>query len=311
MTGNRMTPIRRFVLWMLTAGAPGALIISIDAVQHAFTGRYWTGSAIPVTAAALYDSIGRYPEALAWLDRVPDRSDGMREISDWVAALRKNLALRQFLGGDFQSALDTYDLLDLEGRLDYIGGIYRGIALMKVGRMDEAFGEFESQSMKYPDRQDAFVAMGHFKLARGEDTAATDLFKEAIARAPNLGIVRVDIGDGYWERGDRGMALEWYHRAEACDPWEIQVILRMIRAALETRSDSDSLTRWMDTARSTNPGHPIVEKLVAGASHGNPVWTEQIEAMLMTPCTLGDNRSGMPSKILFLYLRDAWRGCGS
>ncbi len=311
MTGNRWTPILRFLLWMLVAAGPGALIVAIDSAQQAFTGRYWTGSAIPVTAAAFNDSMGRYPEALVWLDRVPDRSGAETEISAWSVALRKNLALRLFLSGDFQSALDAYERLDSESRMDYIGGIYRGIAMIKIGRMDAAFREFVAQSRRYPDRQDAFVAMGHVQLSRGEIVSATDSYEEAIARAPNLGIVRVDIGDAYWERGDRQTALDWYYRAEACDPGDIQVILRMIRVVLVTGSDSGSLSRWMNAARMAHAGHPIIEALDAAAAGGKGVWTEQIEAMLMTPCAWGGKRPGLPSKILFLYLRDAWQGCGT
>lgn len=301
---------RFFIITLFVCFAPCFFGGTVDYLWFRHSGRFISGDALPVTLAAWSDAFQEHHRTLVWMDRMSQSAQMKNEMRLWRTRVLKNLALNLFLSGEFDSAVRQYDALLEIQQLDYMGGIYRGISLQKLNRLDDASAQFFNSIQLFPDRQDAYLAAGHLFLLTGDKPRAEIMYRDAIKRAPLLGFVRIDIGDAWWTQGDYQRARQYYSEAEKLDSREIQSILRMIRVAIILDRDSDAVKRWLNAAESIIPESICVDLRRITAGDLELVWTEAMQQELMSACGSEDNRMSLPTKILFTFQNTNWRGCG-
>ena len=122
------------------------------------------------------------------------------------------------LRGNLAGALDAMQMAadatsghDREAKAWYTAHV--GELHLRMGRLADAEREYRRAAFYFPDYPHATVGLGKVKAARGDTSAALEIFKAQLGRTPTLDLA-ARTGDLLAARGDTAAAEHYYRLAE-------------------------------------------------------------------------------------------------
>jgi tetratricopeptide (TPR) repeat protein len=155
--------------------------------------------------------LGAYDEAIQASSRVC-------ESYPRSAAPLRVMALAQLLKHDYNGCLETSKKMISLDPKSGDGRSLEGLALVKLGRLDEAEKGIQSVLDVQPELALALLAMGNLKFARGEHEAAGDNLQHAVEVDPALGRypeVCFTLAQAFDKQGEREFSLSYYKKSLA------------------------------------------------------------------------------------------------
>ncbi len=202
---------------------------------------------------------GRYPEAIALLERLHRERPADRE-------------LRTYLGGIYASAgrvAEARALLDTvlaETPGDFDATMHLATAHLFAGDYDAADRVAVRALALRPSTAEATRLRGVVAWRAGRLDDARRLLEDAAAGDPRDAKALAWVGMIANERGRAGEALDAFRRALARDPLLLDALIGGAATALGAGDDEDA-ARWLARARRLSPGDtrlPELERRVAG-----------------------------------------------
>lgn len=153
---------------------------------------------------------------------------------------------------DFEAALADFDkALALDAKQDQ--AIYgRGLALGRLGRIDEGIAALTSYIERHPDSSKAYTKRGVRHLWKGDDKAAEADLQKALELDPNNAEAHDDMGVVYAQREDYGPAIDHFTQTVTLDPTYQKGFHNLAMAYYLTHQDSLALFS-VERALTLNP----------------------------------------------------------
>jgi len=162
--------------------------------------------------------------------------------------------------GEFQKGLDAVETGLKIGRFEMKGSAY-GIALLRVGRLEEGAKELYDYHVRNPNDEIALDAMGVVALSQRDHDRAIDYLQRAVKIVPDFGSARNNLGRTYLEMGKPQEALPHLQRAAALSPNDpiVQTNLGTAFAALGRSAEART---FLERALALSPNYaPAVAQL--------------------------------------------------
>jgi tetratricopeptide (TPR) repeat protein len=119
--------------------------------------------------------------------------------------------------GEFQKGLEAVETGLKIGNFDIKGAAY-GIALLRVGRLDEGAQVLYDYHLRNPNDEIVLDALGVIALSRRDYVKAIYYLQRAVKIVPDFGSARNNLGKTYLEMGKPSEALPHLQRAAVLSP---------------------------------------------------------------------------------------------
>ena len=141
--------------------------------------------------------------------------------------------------GEYQKGLEAVETGLKIGNFEIKGPAY-GIALLRVGRLDEGAKALYDYHLRNPNDEIVLDALGVIALSRRDYDKAVEYLQRAVKIVPDFGSARNNLGRTYLEMGKPQEALPHLQRAAALSPSDpiVQTNLGSAFAALGRSSEA-------------------------------------------------------------------------
>ena len=177
--------------------------------------------------------------------------------------------------GNAQRCLDDLDpdaLTDTDAEADY------GLALLLMGRIEEAEKVLDKACQKQDAGPEAYVRLGGVKITRNELSQAEQAFHYALDRQPDRAEWLNNLGGVKFRMGQYQEAIDYYDRALALRP-ELAQSREMRTRALKALDRVDELIEEAQNDLDQNPDDPRLHLRLALIQRQSEQW-RQAEATL-------------------------------
>ncbi|MBM3803173.1 MAG: tetratricopeptide repeat protein [Acidimicrobiia bacterium] len=165
--------------------------------------------------------------------------------------------------GDYQRGLGAVETGLKIGSIEIKGAAY-GIALLRVGRIEEGARALHDYHLRNPNDEIVLDALGVIALSRHEYEKAVQYLQRALRIVPDFGSARNNLGRTYLEMGKPQEALPHLQRAAALSPSDpiVQTNLGVAFAALGRPAEArTSLERALALAPNYQPAIAQLQSL--------------------------------------------------
>jgi len=125
--------------------------------------------------------------------------------------------------------LQTAVALDTKTRLAHF---YSGVIYLKMGKLEEANGEFEAELKLNPTDLQAKYNLGYVSFARQQTERGIKLMREVLQAKPDYADARFELGKALLQQGDVKGAVDSLEIAAKLEPDQAHVHFQLGRAYL-------------------------------------------------------------------------------
>lgn len=260
--------------------------------------------------ASWFESTHQYKIAVDLLEAQANPEPGLMF---WKHDLTRSAGMGAFLSGDFLEASEMFTrIIDRQVKHnqshDYFVLLYRGIAFFKRGQVIKARQDWGCAIEAFPQRHDAWLALGHSYLTEGDLLRAQSYYSIVLKLSNQLGPVYVDIGDAWRSIGNNELARQMYQAGLHPDPADVFCRLRLGEMALIMDNDPARTLQLTDQIQRMMPDLNVVARLeTAALNWSNDKTLRHMPAARFEPGS-ARNWKLSPTKILFEFFRPQWTG---
>ncbi len=162
----------------------------------------------------------------------------------------------RFQAGDYESAIVIFRELHEQYPND-IRGMVGGVeSLMSLGKDQEAILNMAQAVEREPERKDLRVALGNLLVRAERYDEALQLFGELLERDPNDASLMFRMAETYRRKGDVKAATEYFRKASAVAPEDVNAHLQLALLLDGTGRKSEAQVEYARVLE-INPGHPV------------------------------------------------------
>lgn len=188
--------------------------------------------------------LGEDPKVLLRLARSAERRNRPDEAARFheraSIPYRAQLAEGFAAKGDWTQAEPYYrDLVDSYPR-EVLHRLNLAIALDNLGREEEAMRHFEEARRLDPGRPEPYVGLAGLYERRGNLAQARDLYRKAVANAPDDALARTSLGINLAQEGFLDEAIVHFEEAVRIDPDSADAHFNLAQALLKQHRESEA-----------------------------------------------------------------------
>jgi len=191
---------------------------------------------------------------------------------------------------------------------DYFALLYRGICYQKEGQVIKARADWMKAISAFPNRHDAWLAMGHSLILENDLLGAQTCYLHALALSGQLGSVYVDIGDAWRYIGQPQLAQTYYQRGLSPDPADVFCRLRLGEMALIVDNNPEKAIHFSAIIQRMMPDLTAATQL----KHAAQNWTSDSKLEHIPAARFSTGQAHQwkisPTKIYFEFFRPNWNG---
>lgn len=162
--------------------------------------------------------------------------------------------------GEYQKGLEAVETGLKIGKFEMKGSAY-GIALLRVGRLEEGAKALHDYHVRNPNDEIALDALGVVALSQREYAKAVDYLQRAVKIVPDFGSARNNLGKTYLEMGKPQEALPHLQRAAALSPND-PIVQTNLGSAFAALGRSAEARTFLERALALSPNYqPAVSQL--------------------------------------------------
>ena len=162
--------------------------------------------------------------------------------------------------GEYQKGLEAVETGLKIGKFDIKGSAY-GIALLRVGRLDEGARALYEYHVQNPNDEIALDALGVVALSQRNYDKAIHYLQRAVKIVPDFGSARNNLGKTYLEMGKPQEALPHLQRAAALSPND-PIVQTNLGSAFAALGRSAEARTFLQRALALSPNYqPAVSQL--------------------------------------------------
>jgi tetratricopeptide (TPR) repeat protein len=162
--------------------------------------------------------------------------------------------------GEYQKGLEAVETGLKIGKSDMKGAAY-GIALLRVGRLEEGAQALYDYHVRNPNDEIALDALGVIALSQRDYGRAIDYLQRAVKIVPDFGSARNNLGRTYLEMGKPQDALPHLQRAAVLSPGD-PIVQTNLGAAFAALGRTAEARKFLERALALSPNYePAVVQL--------------------------------------------------
>ena len=162
--------------------------------------------------------------------------------------------------GEYQKGLEAVETGLKIGKFDIKGAAY-GIALLRVGRLDEGAQALYDYHLRNPNDEIVLDALGVIALSRRDYDKAIYYLQRAVKIVPDFGSARNNLGRTYLEMGKPSEALPHLQRAAVLSPSD-PIVQTNLGSAFAALGRSGEARTFLERALALSPDYqPAVIQL--------------------------------------------------
>lgn len=155
--------------------------------------------------------------------------------------------------GEFQKGLEAVETGLKIGKFDIKGAAY-GIALLRVGRLDEGAQVLYDYHLRNPNDEIVLDALGVIALSRRDYDKAIYYLQRAVKIVPDFGSARNNLGKTYLEIGKPAEALPHLQRAAVLSPSD-PIVQTNLGSAFAALGRSAEARTFLERALALSPDY--------------------------------------------------------
>jgi tetratricopeptide (TPR) repeat protein len=171
-------------------------------------------------------------------------------------------------------------------RAQALQALQQGVALHRVGRIDEAESHYRQALRLAPDNPSAIHLLGVVALNRGDLKRAAEMIRQALRLRPDFADAHLNLGNVLLDSGQRREAVESYRRAIALTPGKAMAH-RNLGRALNELGECEAAVGSARTAIQLEPamaaGHLNLAAALAKANRFAEAETAYLRAAMLEP----------------------------
>ena len=156
--------------------------------------------------------------------------------------------------GEYQKGLEAVETGLKIGKFEIKGAAY-GIALLRVGRLEEGAQALYDYHVRNPNDEIVLDALGVIALSRHDYDKAVDYLQRAVKIVPDFGSARNNLGRTYLEMGKPQEALSHLQRAATLSPSD-PIVQTNLGSALAALGRSAEARTFLERALALSPNYP-------------------------------------------------------
>jgi tetratricopeptide (TPR) repeat protein len=178
-------------------------------------------------------------------------------------------------------------------RAQAMQALQQGVALHRVGRIDEAESHYRQALRFAPDDPSAIHLLGVVALGRGDLTRAAEMIRQALRLRPDFADAHLNLGNVLLDSGQRREAVESYRRAIALTPGKAMAhsnLARVLNELGESEAAIDSARTAIQLEPAMTAGHLNLAAALAKANRFAEAETAYLRAAMLEPARAETHR---------------------